>query len=131
MSPRRIPCAVATVVVFVCVACSTTTDDAATGGSPSASPPGTSTAPAPSAPAATQSAGPAFAEPTAPGPPRTSCTRVAYIGESTSIGLVSRWYVSRKRDRLPAQFERVGVRRLHTDIAGARSVIERWHDEPN
>jgi len=64
-------------------------------------------------------------------PVRTSCTRVLHIGESTSIGLVSPYDLPRRADRLPAQLRRVGVRHVATDISGARSIVERWHDQPN
>jgi peptidoglycan/LPS O-acetylase OafA/YrhL len=63
--------------------------------------------------------------------PQTSCTTDAHIGESTSVGLVSPAYLPDRRLRLPAQLGRVGVREVRTDIAGARSIVERWHDQPN
>ncbi len=65
------------------------------------------------------------------GVPQTSCTKDAHVGESTSVGLVSPAYLPDPRRRLPAQLGRVGVREVRTDIAGARSIIERWHDQPN
>jgi hypothetical protein len=63
--------------------------------------------------------------------PRTSCRGDAHIGESTSLGLVSPSYLPDPRTRLPAQLERVGVRTVRTDILGARSIVEKWHDQPN
>ncbi len=73
------------------------------------------------------------AEPDAAGSPspakqqttlRTECTAVAYIGDSTSVGLTSASYISNKKDRLPAQFKKVGTTSLVTDIRGARSIVE-------
>lgn len=61
------------------------------------------------------------AEPT--GPLRTSCTSVAHIGDSTSEGMVSADYLPRHL-RLAAQYEKVGVQSVFTDITGARSVVE-------
>lgn len=63
--------------------------------------------------------------------PSTSCRSDAHIGESTSLGLVSPAYLPDPRTRLPQQLERVGVRTVRTDILGARSIVERWHDQPN
>lgn len=65
------------------------------------------------------------------GPAQTSCRGVAYLGESTSIGLMDPSYLPDPADRLPAQLELHGVQRLRTDILGARSIVERWHDQPN
>jgi hypothetical protein len=62
---------------------------------------------------------------------RTSCRGDAHIGESTSLGLVSPAYLPDPRTRLPAQLERVGVRTVRTDILGARSIVEKWHGQPN
>ncbi|WP_395692455.1 acyltransferase family protein [Nocardioides sp.] len=64
-------------------------------------------------------------------PLQTSCRAVAHIGESTSIGLVDPAYLPQAALRLPARLESHGVRRVRTDIRGARSIVERWHDEPN
>jgi peptidoglycan/LPS O-acetylase OafA/YrhL len=66
-----------------------------------------------------------------PAGPRTSCRSDAHIGESTSLGLVSPDYLPDPRTRLPEQLERVGVRTVRTNILGARSIVERWHDQPN
>ena len=108
-------------------------------GSDQGSTPGADATPAQSpssSPAAsrTASAGPTLSEspsPTPTGPPRTSCTRVVHVGESTSIGLTSASYLPNAKDRLPAQLRSVGVKKVQTDISGARSIIERWHDQPN
>ena len=65
------------------------------------------------------------------GPRQTSCESVAHIGESTSVGLVDPAYLADPGARLPAQLRNHGVREVRTDIHGARSVVERWNDEPN
>lgn len=62
---------------------------------------------------------------------KTSCARVVHIGESTSLGLVDPAYLPDRSARLPAQLRAHGVRGVGTDIRGARSIVERWHDEPN
>jgi len=62
--------------------------------------------------------------PTASGPLRTSCQAVEHIGDSTSEGLISRDYLPNPAQRIPAQYHDVGVRTVHTDISGARSVVE-------
>ncbi|MEQ6900843.1 SGNH/GDSL hydrolase family protein [Nocardioides sp. YIM 152588] len=61
----------------------------------------------------------------------TACASVVYIGESTSVGLLDPAYLPRPATRLPAQLARVGVEDLDADVLGARSIVERWHDEPN
>lgn len=66
-----------------------------------------------------------------PGPPRTSCADVVHVGESTSVGLVNPLYLPARADRIQAQLDRVGVKRVRTDIAGARSIVETWHGQPN
>lgn len=62
---------------------------------------------------------------------KTSCTSVAYIGESTSLGLISPSYLPNPKDRIGAQLGAVGVRTVKTDILGARSIVETWHNQPN
>ena len=58
------------------------------------------------------------------GPLRTSCQAVEHIGDSTSEGLISPDYLPNPAQRIPAQYHDVGVRTVHTDISGARSVVE-------
>jgi peptidoglycan/LPS O-acetylase OafA/YrhL len=55
---------------------------------------------------------------------RTSCQAVEHIGDSTSEGLISPDYLPNPAQRIPAQYHDVGVRTVHTDISGARSVVE-------
>ena len=60
----------------------------------------------------------------------TSCSAVVHIGDSTSIGLMSASYLPR-RERIDAQYRRVGVADVETDISGARSIVETYKGEPN
>ena len=55
---------------------------------------------------------------------RTSCKSVAHIGDSTSEGMVSSDYLPHAAQRLPAQYEDVGVQQVRTNIVGANSVVE-------
>jgi peptidoglycan/LPS O-acetylase OafA/YrhL len=62
---------------------------------------------------------------------QTSCSQVVHIGDSTSIGLMSSAYQPNKENWVDAQYRKVGVDDVKTDIAGARSIVERWHHQPN
>jgi peptidoglycan/LPS O-acetylase OafA/YrhL len=57
-------------------------------------------------------------------PPRTSCTAVAHIGDSTSDGLVSADYLPNAADRITARYADVGVKKSIMKIVGATSVVE-------
>ena len=57
-------------------------------------------------------------------PNRTACSAVAYIGDSTSLGLIDPIYLPDPDLRLDARFSSVGVVVQKFDIAGARSIIE-------
>ncbi len=70
------------------------------------------------------STGPSTAALAQNGQLRTSCTSVAHIGDSTSDGLVSSDYLPKRRQRIQARYEDVGVQTVYTDITGARSVVE-------
>lgn len=61
----------------------------------------------------------------------TSCTSVLHIGDSTSLGMISETSLPDPADRLEAQYQRVGATEIRLDILGARSVVERYQDEPN
>jgi peptidoglycan/LPS O-acetylase OafA/YrhL/lysophospholipase L1-like esterase len=74
---------------------------------------------------------PVPAGPVVPRPGDTSCTSVVHVGDSTSVGLVDHAYLPEERWRIPAQYQRVGVQDVATDIRGARSIVETYHDEPN
>jgi hypothetical protein len=66
-------------------------------------------------------------------PPATTtrCTTVAHIGDSTSVGLFEPAFLPDPADALPAQYERVGVLALYTEVSGGRSTIETIGDEEN
>ncbi|WP_084106157.1 acyltransferase family protein [Demequina sp. NBRC 110056] len=61
--------------------------------------------------------------------PRTSCTSVVHVGDSTSLGLVGEGTPADKQ--IAAQYARVGVDAVDTDVRGARSIVERFKGEPN
>ena len=63
--------------------------------------------------------------------PDTSCRSVVHVGDSTSVGLASAAYLPQARYRMAAQYLDVGIRRVHLDISGARSIVETYHGEPN
>jgi peptidoglycan/LPS O-acetylase OafA/YrhL len=62
---------------------------------------------------------------------QTSCRQVVHVGDSTSIGLISSAYQPNKNNWIDAQYRKVGVPDVATDISGARSIVERWHHLPN
>lgn len=59
------------------------------------------------------------------------CRAVIHIGDSTSEGLTSTDYLPRRRDRIDAQYARIGARVQHFEISGARSIVETYEGEPN
>jgi peptidoglycan/LPS O-acetylase OafA/YrhL len=70
-------------------------------------------------------AGPAATVAALPTPaPRTSCTSVVHIGDSTSEGLISADYLPDPADRITARYADVGVRNSIMRIVGATSVVE-------
>jgi lysophospholipase L1-like esterase len=56
---------------------------------------------------------------------------VVHIGDSTSEGLISPLYLPKRRQRIGAQYARVGVTRFIPEISGARSIVETYHNQPN
>jgi len=64
-------------------------------------------------------------------PPRTSCTSVVHIGDSTSEGLISADYLPNAKDRIPARYADVGVKQSIMKIVGATSVVESLPGTPN
>jgi hypothetical protein len=54
----------------------------------------------------------------------TSCKAVAYIGDSTSEGMVLSSYLPKAGQRLGAQYARVGATEQYFEISGARSIVE-------
>jgi len=64
-------------------------------------------------------------------PLATSCSAVVHIGDSTSEGLVSSEYLPNPKDLISSQYARVGATTSHLEVAGARSIYERFEGEPN
>jgi hypothetical protein len=64
-------------------------------------------------------------------PPRTSCTSVVHIGDSTSDGLFSSDYLPNKAQQIPAQYADVGVKKTIDKVVGATSVVESLPGTPN
>jgi peptidoglycan/LPS O-acetylase OafA/YrhL len=63
--------------------------------------------------------------------PRTSCTSVVHIGDSTSDGLFSSDYLPDKAQQIPAQYADVGVKTTYDRVVGATSVVESLPGTPN
>ena len=61
----------------------------------------------------------------------TSCTSVAHIGDSTSVGMVSPTWLPNPAQRLAAQYRDVGVRHVQIDASGGRSIVEEMPDQLN
>ena len=64
-------------------------------------------------------------------PPRTSCTSVVHIGDSTSDGLFSSDYLPNRALQIPAQYANVGVKTTIDRVVGATSVVESLPGTPN
>jgi len=64
-------------------------------------------------------------------PTDTTCTSIAYIGDSTSVGLISPDYLPDPADQLGGRFDDIGATDQHIDISGARSIYERVDGQPN
>jgi hypothetical protein len=62
---------------------------------------------------------------------RTSCQAVAYIGDSTSAGMVMPSYLPDPARRLDAQFARVGATSQYIEISPARSIVETLSGQAN
>ena len=62
---------------------------------------------------------------------RTSCQAVAHLGDSTSEGMVSSAYLPNPAERLTAQYQDVGVKKVVTNIVGANSVVETLPGDTN
>lgn len=74
----------------------------------------------------------AAALPAAPGGGhRTSCTSVAHIGDSTSVGMVSAAWLPDAAQRLAPQYRDVGVRKVQIDASGGRSIVEEMPGQQN
>ena len=59
----------------------------------------------------------------------SSCNSVAYIGDSTSEGMVLPSFLPNPEQRLGAQYARVGATSQYLEISGARSIIETLSEE--
>jgi peptidoglycan/LPS O-acetylase OafA/YrhL len=62
---------------------------------------------------------------------RSRCKAVVHIGDSTSEGLDSAEYLPLESERIPARYAEVGVKEVHMEVQGARSIEERFEGEPN
>ena len=81
----------------------------------------------PAARVSTQTREPKSQEPEsrkAASPVKSSCNSVAYIGDSTSEGMVLPNYLPDPGHRLGAQYARVGATEQYLEISGARSIVE-------
>ena len=87
----------------------------------------------PSSPSPTRPAGAAThaAAPAAAQLPRTSCTSVAHVGDSTSVDLISASTLPSPAQRLQAQYSGVGVQHLLLDASGGRSIVEEMPGQVN
>ncbi len=59
------------------------------------------------------------------------CHSVIHIGDSTSEGLISADYLPNRKQRIPAQYKRIGATTQHIEISGARSIYETFEGNPN
>jgi lysophospholipase L1-like esterase len=66
-----------------------------------------------------------------PRPLRTSCSSVAHIGDSTSVGMVSATWLPNPAQRLAAQYGDVGVKHALIDASGGRSIVEQMPGQIN
>ena len=55
---------------------------------------------------------------------KTSCRAVVHIGDSTSEGLISPDYLPNAKQRIGAQYARVGATSFRPEISGATSIVE-------
>ncbi|MGE5527048.1 MAG: acyltransferase family protein [Methanosarcina sp.] len=62
---------------------------------------------------------------------KSKCRAVVHIGDSTSEGLDSVEYLPDENERIPARYAEVGVKEVHMEVQGARSIEERFEGEPN
>jgi peptidoglycan/LPS O-acetylase OafA/YrhL len=61
----------------------------------------------------------------------SSCKAVVHIGDSTSEGLDSAEYLPLENQRIPSRYGEVGVKEVHMEVQGARSIEERYEELPN
>jgi hypothetical protein len=82
---------------------------------------------APSTPSPTPSAAPS--EPASA--PLTACAELVHIGDSTSVGLISRGVLPKPEERMAGRYRAIGVDKFFPEISGARSMVETYKDQPN
>jgi peptidoglycan/LPS O-acetylase OafA/YrhL/lysophospholipase L1-like esterase len=85
-------------------------------------------APPPSTSSSSSSSSTAADEPSVPW---TSCREVIHVGDSTSLGLVSKQLLPNADEQVAARNQAVGVERFWPEISGARSMVETYRDQPN
>jgi lysophospholipase L1-like esterase len=61
----------------------------------------------------------------------TSCEAVVHVGDSTSVGLVSKTFLPNTEDQIGARYHGVGVGEFWPEISGARSMVETFKGQPN
>jgi hypothetical protein len=66
-----------------------------------------------------------------PPPTHTACRQVIYIGDSTSDGESNPEYVPNRKLRAVAELKKVGVKHVHMEVSGARSIVETFEGIPN
>jgi peptidoglycan/LPS O-acetylase OafA/YrhL len=66
-----------------------------------------------------------------PSKSQTACHTIAYIGDSTSEGMISPIYIINPAQRLAAQMNSVGATRHKFRISGARSIVETLPGQQN
>ncbi|UIJ34024.1 SGNH/GDSL hydrolase family protein [Allobranchiibius sp. GilTou73] len=117
--------AVAVIALILPAALHAGRPDPATAFGPTAFPP---VSPPVSSPTFTQPYAPGSSTPPAthPGPLRTSCSSLLYVGDSTSEGVVSIDYLPEPSDREDARLRAVGVRTFIPEISGARAIVEHY-----
>jgi peptidoglycan/LPS O-acetylase OafA/YrhL len=64
-------------------------------------------------------------------PNKTVCTGVVHVGDSTSLGLVSPNYLPNPKQRMSAQYGRVGATTQHFEITAGQSIYETFEGNPN
>jgi hypothetical protein len=64
-------------------------------------------------------------------PPTTACRAVAYIGDSTSTGMMKETFVRQPSSRLDAQLTKIGVEESYLELFGGRSMIEHRPENEN
>jgi peptidoglycan/LPS O-acetylase OafA/YrhL len=62
---------------------------------------------------------------------RTQCRSLVYIGDSTSLGVISPDYLPNANQRVSGQFGNVGATTQHFEISGGRSIYETLEGMPN